>query len=72
MKVLCVFSLESPHRGDKKDNHPKLSQSCFFDIFFERTQERVRNSRDKRAISVQATEGPLYLLCALRVDKEDM
>ena len=40
MKVYCVFSLESPHRGDsnkytqytisqyKKENHPKLSQIC--------------------------------------------
>ena len=38
MKVYCVFSLESPHRGDSNDNkqytisqyekgnHPKLSQ----------------------------------------------
>ena len=42
MKVCCVFSLESPHRGDshehtqetivniKKENHPKYSQHDYF------------------------------------------
>ena len=30
-------------------------------FFLQRTQERVRNSRDKRAISVRAIEGLLYL-----------
>ena len=30
-------------------------------VFFQETQERVRNSRCKRAISVQATEVLLYL-----------
>ena len=29
--------------------------------FFQGTQERVRNSRGKRAISVRATEGLLYM-----------
>ena len=45
MKVCCVFSLESPHRGDsneytqytifniKKENHPKISQICSYGIF---------------------------------------
>ena len=45
MKVCCVFSLESPHRGDsneytqytisqyKKENHPKLSKICSSAIF---------------------------------------
>ena len=44
MKVCCVFSLQSPHRGDsnvptiyhfqyKKENHPKLSQICSQGIF---------------------------------------
>ena len=45
MKLCCVLSLESPHRGDsseykqytifniKKDNHPKLSKICNFGIF---------------------------------------
>ena len=74
MKVCSVFSLESPHRGDsneytkhtnfniKKKNHHKLSQIQLFlqlwDFYLE-TQERVRNSRGKRAISLRATEGLL-------------
>ena len=45
MKVCCVFSLKSPHRGDsdeytqhttfniKTDNRPKLSQICSYGIF---------------------------------------
>ena len=45
MKVYCVFSLESPHRGDSNDytqytifnmnkkKHPKLSQICIYGIF---------------------------------------
>ena len=68
MKVHCVFSLESPQRGDsneytqytisqyKKENHPKLSQICKYRICSKGTQERVRNSLGKRAISVPATE----------------
>ena len=56
MKVYCVFSLESPHRGDSN----KYTQYIIFNIkkkiilnypksptkgFFQGTQERVRNSR---------------------------
>ena len=45
MKVYCVFSLESPHRGDsnvykqytifiiKKENHPRLFLICSYGIF---------------------------------------
>ena len=69
MKVCCVFSLESPHRGDSNEykqytifkinkkiilNYPMLCD------FFQGTQEQVQNSRGKWAISVQATEGLLY------------
>ena len=64
MKVCYVFSLESPHRGDSNEytqhtiinikrnivlNYPK---SAAMDFLFQRTQERVRNSPGKRAISV--------------------
>ena len=56
--VYCVFSLESPHRGDSNEN----TQYTFVNIkkkitlnypksaatgFFQGTQERVRNSRSK-------------------------
>ena len=62
MKVCCVFSSESPHRGDSNEttqytifninkkialNYPK-SAAIFF--FLQGTQERVRNIRGKRAI----------------------
>ena len=68
MTVNCVFSLESPHRGDsnentkytiKKEKLPKLSQICSYEILFQGNQERVRNSRGKRAISVRAIEALL-------------
>ena len=67
MKVYCLFSLESPHRG----NSNMYTQYTIFIIkkkitadcpkyaamgFFLGTQERVPNSRGKRAISVRATE----------------
>ena len=72
MKVCCVFSLESPHRGDsneytqytifniKTENNPKLSQICSYGFLFKWTPERFRNSHGKRAISVRATEVLLY------------
>ena len=74
MRVYCVFSLESPHRGDsneytqytifnvKKENRPNLSLICSYGILFLGTQERVRNSCGKRAISVRATEVLLYIV----------
>ena len=45
LKVYCVFSLESPHRGDSneytqytifnlnKKKHPTLSQTCSYGLF---------------------------------------
>ena len=72
MKVMCVFSLEAPHRGDSNEytqytvfnikkkiglNYPKSAAKGFF----LGTQERVRISRGKRAISVRATEVLLYI-----------
>ena len=72
MKVCCVFSLESPHRGDSNEytqytifnmnkkntlNYPKSAAMGFF----QGTQERVRNNRGKRAISVRAIEVLLYI-----------
>ena len=41
-----------------RKNHPKLSQICSYGNF----QERVRNSRGKRPISVRATKVLLYSL----------
>ena len=62
IKVCCVFSLESPHRGDSNEyikhnifnintkisrNYPKYNNVCCFWIFFLGTQERVQNSHIK-------------------------
>ena len=62
MNVCCVFSLESPHRGDSNEytqhtiiniNRKKsleiLQNTMIYAamIFFLGTQERVRNSRGK-------------------------
>ena len=72
MTVYCVFSLESPHRGDSNEytqytifsmkkkitvNYPKSAAMGSF----QGTQERVRTSRGKGAISVRAIEVLLYL-----------
>ena len=71
MKVCCVFSLESPHRGDSDEN----TQYTIFNIkrkslwilpalqpliFFQGTHDHVRNSQGKRAIRVRAIEVLLY------------
>ena len=71
-----MFSLESPHRGDSNEytqhaiinikkkttlNYHKYDNVCSYRIFSLRTQERVRNSRGKRAISVRAIEVLLFL-----------
>ena len=71
-----MFSLESPHRGDSNGytkhtifsikkkitlNYPKYNDVCSFGIFFLGTQERVRNRRGKRAISVRVIEVLLYI-----------
>ena len=72
IEVCCVFSLESPHRG----NSNEYTQHTIFSIkkkitlyypkpaamgFFPGSQERLRNSHGKRAISVRAIEVLLYL-----------
>ena len=64
MKVYCVFSLKSPHRytifNIKKNitmNYP-ISAAM---VFFQGTQERVRSSHGKRAISARAIEVLLYI-----------
>ena len=44
----------------KKENHPKLSKVCNYGVLFLGSQERVRNSRGKQAISVRAIEVLLY------------
>ena len=72
MKVYCVFSLESPRRGNSNEytqytifmknkkstqNYPKTAHLGFS----QGTPERVRNICGKQAISVRATEVLLYV-----------
>ena len=67
-----MFSLELPHRGDSNENtrytlfnmnkmntlnYPKSAAMGFF----QGTQERIRNSRGKRAINVRAIEVLLFV-----------
>ena len=66
MTLYCMFSLESPHRGDSnectqctirqysKEIHPNISQICSYRVFFLGDQERVRYGRGRRAIIVRA------------------
>ena len=82
MKVCCAFSLESPYRGDSneytqhtiiniKRKSPEISQNTLMHaaiIFLLGTQERVRNNRGKRAISVRATEVILYIVYVSRFE----
>ena len=71
-----MFSLESPHRGDSNEykqhaiisikkkitlNYPKYNNVCSYGIFFQGAQERIRNSRGKRANGVRAIEVLLYM-----------
>ena len=80
MKVCCVFSLESPDRGDSNDytqytiinikrKSCEISQNTILfaamGCFWLGTQEQVRNSRGKRAISVRAIEVLLFVTEAL-------
>ena len=72
MKVYCVFSLESPlisthnipfsvYKKKITLNFPNLQPRDYF----LGTQERGRNSRGKRAISVRAIEVLLYIVVYL-------
>ena len=72
MQICCVFSLESPHRGDSNEHtqdiifniKKKISLNCPNSAamgFFQGTQKKVRNSGGKRAISVRAAKVLLYI-----------
>ena len=50
------MSVPINHFQYKIENHPKSTQICSYGIYFQGTQERFRNSRGKRAISVRAIE----------------
>ena len=70
MKVCCVFSLESPHRVDSKENtqytifniknnHPKLSQICSYGIFF----KGLKNELETTLVNKISVFEPLKVYC---------
>ena len=65
MMVYCVFSLETPQRGDSNEytqyTISQYKKNLPLWNFFQGTQERVRTGRGKRAINVRAIEVLLYL-----------
>ena len=78
MNVCCVFSLESPHRGDsneytiyllnvKKENPPKLSQICRYGIF----SKGLKNEFDTAVVDEPSVFEPLkfYCICKEQRDK---
>ena len=44
-------------------DYPKSADT----VFFQGTQEQVRNSHVKRAISVRVTEGLLYMILVIQI-----
>ena len=68
MKVYCVFSLESPQRGDsneytqyKKKKHPKLSHICSYRI----CSEGPKNEFEPAMVNEPSVFEPLKFYCIL-------
>ena len=71
MKVCCLFSLESPHRGDsneyiqytisqyEKENHPTLSQICSYGIF----SKGPKNEFETAVVNEVSVFEPLKFYC---------
>ena len=71
MKVYCVFTLESPHRGDsneytqytifqyEKEKHPKLSQICSYGIF----SKGLKNEFERAVVNELSVFEPLKFYC---------
>ena len=73
MKVYCVFTLESPHRGDsneyiqytifqhEKEKHPKLFQLCSHGIF----SKGLKNEFELAVVNEPSVFEPLKFYCIL-------
>ena len=71
MKVCCVFSLESPRRGDSNEytqytifningkNHPKSSQRCSYGIF----SNELKNEFETAMLNESSVFEPLKFYC---------
>ena len=74
MKVYCVFSLKSPHRGSsneytqyaifnmKKEKHPKLSQICSYGIF----SKGLKNEFETAVVNEPSVFEPLKFYCVTK------
>ena len=75
MKVYCVFTLESPHRGDSNEytqytffqyenkKHPKLSQICSYGIF----SKGLKNEFERAVVNEPSVFEPLKFYCICSV-----
>ena len=73
MMVYCVFSLESPQRGDskeykqytisqyKKENNPKLSQVCNYEI----CSKGLKNEFEPAVVNEPSVFEPLKFYCTM-------
>ena len=73
MKVHCVFSLESPHRGDSNEytqytifnintkKHPKLFQICSDEIF----SKGLKNEFETAMVNESSVFEPLKFYCTV-------
>ena len=78
MKVYCVFTLESPHRGDsneytqytifqyEKEKHPKLSQICSYGNF----SKGLKNEFERAVVNEPSVFEPLKFYCNYIFQKE--
>ena len=74
-KVCCLFSLESPRRGDTIEYTQYTIfniKICSYGFLFQGTQERDRNSRGKQTITVLATEVLLNIQLGYIIKEQDI
>ena len=77
MKVYCVFTSESPHRGDsneykdytifqyEKEKHPKLSQICSHGIF----SKGLKNEFERAEVNESSVFEPLKFYCRPQTER---
>ena len=80
MKVYCVFSLESPQRGDsneftqytisqyKNENHPKLCQICNYGI----CSKGPKNAFETAVVNGPSVFEPLKFYCTFNRKVQDL
>ena len=78
MKVFCVFSLESPYRGDSneykqytifnmnKKEHPKLSKICSYGLF----SKGLKNEFETAVVNEPSVFEPLTFYCIFQTGND--